>query len=82
MNDELEKLKGDHKLPLSVILKRTLTYIKPEMTQFMTAIFLVALNVALDVISPLFTSKITDELLNVNINLKLVIVLSVSWIIR
>lgn len=81
MNDELEKLKGDHKLPLSVILKRTLTYIKPEMTQFMTAIFLVALNVALDVISPLFTSKITDELLNVNINLKLVIVLSVSMLI-
>ena len=81
MNDELEKLKGDHKLPLSVILKRTLTYIKPEMTQFMAAIFLVALNVTLDVISPLFTSKITDELLNVNINLKLVIVLSVSMLV-
>lgn len=81
MNDELEKLKGDHKLPLSVILKRTLTYIKPEMTQFMTAICLVALNVALDVISPLFTSKITDELLNVNINLKLVIVLSISMLV-
>lgn len=78
MDEELEKLKGDKKLPLSVILKRTLKYIKPEIKQFILAIFLIALNVILDVISPLFTSRITDELIQTNINIKLIITLAIA----
>ncbi len=73
MNDELEVLKGDKKLPLSVIIKRTLKYISTERRSFILALFLVALNVTLSTVSPLFTSRITDELVVENINLKFIL---------
>lgn len=73
MNDELEKLKGDKKLPLSVIIKRTLKYISTEKTSFILALFLILLNVILDSISPLFTSRITDALVKDNINIRYVL---------
>lgn len=73
MEDELEKLKGDKKLPLKEIIRRTLKYIKPERGSFILALFLVALNVFLDTISPLFTSRITDELVKDSINIKLIL---------
>ena len=73
MNDELEKLKGDHKLPLGVIIKRTLKYISSEKGAFILSLLLLALNVVLDSISPLFTSRITDLLILDNINIKLII---------
>ena len=72
MNDELEKLKGDHKLPLSVVIRRTLKYIKTEKNSFILALVLLALNVLLDTISPLFTSKITDELVMDDIRINFV----------
>ena len=77
MNDELEKLKGDHKLPLSVIIRRTLKYVSSEKSGFILSLFLLILNVILDSISPLFTSSITDELVKDNINLKLVLTLAI-----
>ena len=73
MNDELEVLKGDRKLPLSEIIKRTLKYISTERRSFILALFLIGLNVVLDTISPLFTSRITDALVMENINLKFVL---------
>ncbi|MBR3250694.1 MAG: ABC transporter ATP-binding protein, partial [Erysipelotrichaceae bacterium] len=73
MNEELEKLKGDHKLPLSVIIRRTLKYISKEKGWFILSLFILAINVLLDSISPLFTSKITDLLVEYNINIKLII---------
>lgn len=73
MNDELEVLKGDRKLPLSVIISRTLKYVSTEKLSFIVALFLIALNVLLDTISPLFTRRIVDELVLDNINLKLVL---------
>ncbi len=72
MNEELEKLKGDVKLPLSVIIRRTLRYISSEKGGFILSLFLLLSNVVLDSISPLFTSRITDELVRDNINLKLI----------
>ncbi|MBQ6333957.1 MAG: ABC transporter ATP-binding protein [Erysipelotrichaceae bacterium] len=76
MNDELEKLKGDVKLPLGVLVRRTLKYISSEKGGFILSLFLLALNVVLDSISPLFTSAITDELVKDNINIKLIVNLS------
>ena len=73
MNDELEKLKGDVKLPLGVIIRRTLKYISSEKGGFILSLLLLALNVALDSISPLFTSRITDELVRDNINIRLIL---------
>ena len=78
MNDELEKLKGDVKLPLSVIIKRTLKYIKPEMKSFILSLLLLILNVVLDSISPIFTSKITDALVVENINIKYILILVIT----
>ncbi|MBQ6478194.1 MAG: ABC transporter ATP-binding protein [Erysipelotrichaceae bacterium] len=72
MNEELEKLKGDHKLPLSVIIRRTLKYISSEKGGFILSLVLLVLNVLFDSISPLFTSRITDELVKDNINLSLI----------
>lgn len=77
MEDELEKLKGDKKLPLSVILKRTFKYIKPEMISFISALLLIGVNAFLDIISPLFSSKITDELVQDNIRLNYIINLAI-----
>ncbi|MBR5341896.1 MAG: ABC transporter ATP-binding protein [Erysipelotrichaceae bacterium] len=76
MNEELEKLKGDHKLPFGVIIRRTLKYIDSEKGGFILSLILLLANVGLDSISPLFTSWITDELVKNNINLKLIINLS------
>ena len=73
MNDELEKLKGDVKLPLRVIIKRTLKYISSEKGGFILSLLLLGLNVVLDSISPLFTSRITDELVQDYINIKLIL---------
>ncbi|MBO7697934.1 MAG: ABC transporter ATP-binding protein, partial [Erysipelotrichaceae bacterium] len=72
MNEELEKLKGDHKLPLSVIIRRTLKYISKEKGWFILSLFMLGINVILDSISPLFTSRITDLLVEDNINIKLI----------
>ena len=73
MNEELEKLKGDKKLPLSVILKRTFKYIKPEMKSFIASLILIGLNAFLDIVSPLFTKNITDELVKDNINIRFIV---------
>ena len=77
MNDELEKLKGDHKLPLREIIRRTLKYIGKEKGAFILSLVLLLLNVLLDSVSPLFSSAITDELVKDNVNIHLIIELSV-----
>lgn len=73
MNDELEKLKGDVKLPLGVIISRTLKYVSSEMGGFILSLVLLILNVVLDSISPLFTSRITDELVKADINISFIL---------
>lgn len=62
MEEETLKLKGDKQIPLGVMLKRTMKYLSPEALHFIIALILIAVNVALDVILPLFISKITDAL--------------------
>lgn len=73
MEEDQDKLKGDHKIPLKELLKRVAVYLKPERKGFVLAFVLIVLNVGLDIVSPLFTSVITDELTGLNINLKFVI---------
>lgn len=77
MNEELETLKGDRKIPLKELIKRTLKYIGPEKYRFTLALILVVINVGLDTISPLFTSSITDELVKDDIRLKFVVGLAI-----
>ncbi len=81
MDEELEKLKGDKHLPVTEILKRTLVYIKPERFRFVLALLLVACNVGMDIITPLFTSRITDELIKTSIDLRLIVNLTLCMFI-
>jgi len=81
MNDELEALKGDKKLPLSVIIKRTLKYIKPEMKGFIISLLLIGINAFLDIISPIFSEKITDELVKDNINMSFIVNIAIVMFI-
>lgn len=62
MEDELNRLKGDHKMSVKEILSRTMQYVKPELLSFILAIVLLAINVALDITLPILTGKITDAL--------------------
>ena len=62
MEDELNRLKGDHKMSVREILSRTMQYVKPELLSFILALVLLAINVALDITLPILTGKITDSL--------------------
>lgn len=77
MNEELETLKGDKKIPLKELVTRTLKYIGPEKYKFILALVLVLINVGLDTISPLFTSTITDELVKDDIRIRFVLGLAI-----
>ena len=77
MNEELDKLKGDKKLPLGVVLRRTLKYIRPEIISFISALLLIGLNAFLDIVSPLLTRSITDELVKDNINMHFIVNLAI-----
>ena len=52
MSEELEKLRGDHKMKLSQILKRSWKYIKKEVWWIIFAAILICANVAVDIILP------------------------------
>lgn len=77
MNDELETLKGDKKIPLKTLIKRTLVYIGPEKKAFIVSLLMVMVNVILDMLSPLLTSTLTDELVSDNVRLSFIINISI-----
>ena len=60
--DNKNKLKGDHKLPLSNKLKRTYYYIKPQLWRFAIGLLLIVAQVGFDVVFPMFMKEITNEL--------------------
>jgi len=62
MNEELEKLFGDKKIPLKDLLKRCWIYFKPEIWRILLALLIVIANVALDVSLPLLIENVTDML--------------------
>ena len=78
--DEKEKLKGDKKIPLGQLLRRTLTYIRPELGSFIIAGLLIIVNVALDIALPLLISKMTDNLTSDNIDLHFIITLAILYL--
>ena len=60
--DDLEKLKGDKKIPASILIKRVWGYIKAEKLSFIIALLFMAISVGLSLIFPLFTEAIVNEL--------------------
>ncbi len=80
MSEDLEKLKGEKHIPVRENLKRVFKYMKPEMPKFFLAMFLIVINVALDVVMPLFVSEITNNLKSLDINLRFIIGLAISYL--
>ena len=79
MGKELEKLMGDKKIPLTTLFKRTFHYVKPELPRFLFALFLILINVGIDVVLPLIISKITTNLKSDYLDLILILVLVIGY---
>lgn len=79
MEKELEKLMGDRKIPLTTLFKRTFHYVKPELPRFLFALFLILINVGIDVVLPLIISKITTNLKSDYLDLILILVLVIGY---
>ena len=81
MAEDNEKLFGDKKIPMKVMLKRLMHYILPEWKAFALAFLLIVINVAIDVALPLALRFTTDELGKANPSLSFVINLTVGWFV-
>ena len=79
MAEDNEKLFGDKKIPMKVMLKRLMHYILPEWKAFALAFLLIIINVAIDVALPLALRYTTDELGKASPSLSFVINLTVGW---
>lgn len=80
MQSEVEKLKGDVRIPSKEMYKRIWRYLKPEAARFVGAMLLILVNVVLDIILPLFVSRITNNLKSDGINLEFVIGMAVAYL--
>ena len=79
MAEDNEKLFGDKKIPMKVMLKRLMHYILPEWKAFALAFLLIVINVAIDVALPLALRYTTDELGKASPSLSFVINLTAGW---
>jgi len=80
MQDELNKLKGDQKIPFKILMKRTLKYVIPEWYSFVLALILIAANVVLDLYLPKIVMNITNELLQDSFEYQTIINYSIAYI--
>ena len=80
MQSEVEKLKGDVHIPSEVMYKCIWHYLKPETARFVGAMLLILVNVVLDIILPLFVSRITNNLKSDGINLEFIIGMAVAYL--
>ena len=62
VSEENEKLFGDKKIPPKVMFKRLWHYIRPEWLSFAIALLLIAINVGVDVVLPLFLKEFTNTI--------------------
>ncbi|MCR5232057.1 MAG: ABC transporter ATP-binding protein/permease [Acholeplasmatales bacterium] len=80
MQEELNKLKGDHKIPFRVLVKKTMHYVKPEWLSFVLALLLIGANVGLDLYLPRLVMDITDELLKDSFEYSMILNWSILYI--
>ena len=67
MAQDLEKLRGDHKMKLSQILKRSWKYVKKEVGWIIFSLLFIGINVGLDVVLPLLVKYYMECLDDANI---------------
>ena len=78
--EDLDKLKGDKKIPRKVMLKRTWSYVKPEWPSLLLAMLLVILGVAIDIAFPLFMKQLTDTLKTpTSETLKIILMITIGY---
>ena len=63
-SEDLDKLKGDRKLPRKILFKRKWQYVKKEWVSLLFAFLLVFVGVAIDIVFPLFMQHLTNTLQN------------------
>ncbi|MCQ2800890.1 MAG: ABC transporter ATP-binding protein, partial [Bacilli bacterium] len=78
MSDDTMKLFGDKKIPSKEMFKRLSHYILPEWKAFALAFFLIIINVAADVVLPLFLKVFTDKVSESSTTLAFIISLSIG----
>ncbi len=81
MQDDLMKLKGDKKIPLGKLFKRTFVYIKPEWPSFVIALLLLFANVFLDLYLPIVLKGILNSFESENISLNYIITNSIIYLV-
>ena len=76
-------LLSDKKMSFNEIAKRTLQYAKKERKKFIFAFFLIILNVIFDIVFPLLTMYLTNQLKlpKETISLSIIIILAISYLI-
>ena len=79
MSEETEKLFGDKKIPPKQMFKRLAHYVLTEWKAFALALFLILVNVAIDVILPLFLREFTNKVADINTALSFIIGLSIGY---
>ena len=80
MAEDNEKLFGDKKIPMNIMIKRLMRYILPEWKSFLLAFILIVLNVGVEVILPLFLKEFTDAIADYNTALSFIIGLSLGYL--
>ena len=78
---KLDGLKGDKKIPKSILYKRMLVYVKPAIFKFLLALLLIVINVGIDIVFPLFISSITNNLNSPNRSLSIILAFAIGYTI-
>ena len=80
MVDDINKLKGDKKIPFKVMMKRTWKYVKPELGVLILALLLILVNVGIDIIFPLFMSQLTESLNSPDVTMKIILFIALGYL--
>ena len=81
-SEDLDKLKGDRKLPRKILFKRTWQYVKKEWVSFLFAFLLVFVGVAIDIVFPLFMQHLTNTLQNpTDQTLKIILMIAIGQVV-
>lgn len=83
MNENKNNLLLDKKIPFLVMTKRTLKYVKKERKNFIFAFILIIFNVFLDILFPLISMRLTNELKLPadKISLQVILIAAISYLI-
>lgn len=74
-----DKLFGDRKIPKMEMLRRLNVYLRPELKSLLLAFVFVIINVALNIILPLFMSEFTNSLNKAGVTLGWILTIAIGY---